>query len=80
MISILLFGLIITIFLILLLVLLLTEEDNTEKNIEEKPKQIYNWEKHYPTKCEKCNKVDNYVTKPNMRFCNSCHIDYIMID
>ena len=80
--TIILFIVIVILFPMFLFFLLLAEKsdkklDNTEK---ENPKQAYEWRTFYLTKCERCKKLDKYVTKPNMRFCNSCHADYIMID
>jgi hypothetical protein len=80
--TVILFISIVILFSLFLFFLLLAEKsDKKEDNIEkELPKKDYEWRTFYPTKCEKCKKLDEYVTKPNMRFCNSCDIDYMMID
>ena len=67
-------------FLVFIIMLLYAEKLDKKENIKEAPKQAYQSNMYYPTKCERCKKIDNFVTKPNMRFCNSCHCDYMMLD
>jgi hypothetical protein len=76
-----LFMAMVLLFIVFIFTLIFAEkldklENKTKEQISEKPyNRIF-----YPTKCEKCKKVDEFVTKPNMRFCNSCHCDYMMLD
>lgn len=78
----LLFIAIIILFSVFLFCLLLSEKSDKKDNevVETPPNKPYGWSLYYPTKCERCKKTDEFVTKPNMRFCNSCHCDYMMID
>lgn len=63
---------------------MLLKAENLDKKeneiIDEKPIEPFKRIGLYPTKCERCGKLDEYVTKPHQRFCNSCHLDYMMID
>ena len=71
---------IVILFVGFIFALLVAEKLDSKEKDSKKEKTLQHLNIFYPTKCEKCKKLDKFVTRSNMRFCNSCHADYIMID